>query len=59
MGLKYRIVFFPEKVTELAIPYFDFETVRVFVMEALKDAYEKNQVHTRDSIGGSNETLFV
>ncbi|XP_043197981.1 ryanodine receptor-like isoform X5 [Amphibalanus amphitrite] len=48
-----------EKVNELAIPYFDFETVRVFVMEALKDAYVKNQVHTRDSIGGSNETLFV
>lgn len=33
--------------------------VRDYVMEALNEAVEVNQVHNRDPIGGSNENLFL
>lgn len=33
--------------------------VRDYVMTALNEAVEINQVHNRDPIGGSNENLFL
>lgn len=40
-------------------PYFPLSVVREFVMTALAEAVEINQVHNRDPIGGSNENLFL
>ncbi|KPJ17609.1 Ryanodine receptor 44F [Papilio machaon] len=44
-----------EKITDISnlySPYFPLEVVREFVMQALADAVETNQVHNRDPRGG-------
>lgn len=46
-------------IDQLYSPQFPLEVVREFVMEALKEAVEVNQVHNRDPIGWSNENLFL
>lgn len=46
-------------IDQLYSPKFPLEVVRMFVMEALKDAVEINQVHNRDPIGWTNENLFL
>lgn len=46
-------------IDQLYSPKFPLEVVREFVMEALKEAVEVNQVHNRDPIGWSNENLFL
>ncbi|XP_050555799.1 ryanodine receptor isoform X12 [Spodoptera frugiperda] len=46
-------------ISNLYSPYFPLEVVREFVMQALAEAVETNQVHNRDPVGGSNENLFL
>lgn len=46
-------------IDALYSPKFPLEVVRAFVMEALHEAVEVNQVHNRDPIGWSNENLFL
>ncbi|XP_055318049.1 ryanodine receptor isoform X5 [Sitodiplosis mosellana] len=46
-------------IDALYSPKFPLEEVRDFVMEALLEAVEVNQVHNRDPIGWSNENLFL
>ncbi len=46
-------------IDALYSPKFPLEVVRTFVMEALSEAVEVNQVHNRDPIGWSNENLFL
>lgn len=46
-------------IESLYSPKFPLEVVRTFVMEALHEAVEVNQVHNRDPIGWSNENLFL
>ncbi|XP_037033206.1 ryanodine receptor isoform X4 [Bradysia coprophila] len=46
-------------IDSLYSPKFALEVVRTFVMEALAEAVEVNQVHNRDPIGGSNENLLL
>lgn len=46
-------------IDALYSPTFALEEVRQFVMEALAEAVQINQVHNRDPIGGSNENLFL
>lgn len=46
-------------IDALYSPRFPLEVVREFVMEALHEAVQVNQVHNRDPIGGSNENLFL
>lgn len=46
-------------IDALYSPKFPLEVVREFVMEALSEAVEVNQVHNRDPIGWSNENLFL
>lgn len=46
-------------IDHLYSPKFPLEVVREFVMEALKEAVEINQVHNRDPIGWTNENLFL
>lgn len=48
-----------ENIKTLYSPCFLLDVVRDFVMQALSDAVEINQVHNRDPIGGSNENLFL
>ncbi|XP_044016394.1 ryanodine receptor isoform X3 [Aphidius gifuensis] len=48
-----------ENVRSLYSPYFPLDIVRDYVMMALNEAVEVNQVHNRDPIGGSNENLFL
>lgn len=48
-----------ENIKTLYSPYFPLEVVRDYVMLALSEAVETNQVHNRDPIGGSNENLFL
>ncbi|KAK4873043.1 hypothetical protein RN001_015072 [Aquatica leii] len=48
-----------EAIKTLYSPYFDLEEVRNYVMQALADAVQINQLHNRDPIGGSNENLFL
>ncbi|CAH2061836.1 unnamed protein product, partial [Iphiclides podalirius] len=51
-----------DKITDISnlySPYFPLEVVREFVMQALAEAVETNQVHNRDPVGGSNENLFL
>ncbi|KAJ8665342.1 hypothetical protein QAD02_007004, partial [Eretmocerus hayati] len=48
-----------ENIRTLYSPYFPLSVVRDYVMMALKEAVEINQVHNRDPIGGSNENLFL
>lgn len=46
-------------IDALYSPKFPLEEVRDFVMEAMHEAVEVNQVHNRDPIGWSNENLFL
>ncbi|KAL5285595.1 hypothetical protein ACFFRR_007348 [Megaselia abdita] len=46
-------------IDQLYSPQFPLEVVREFVMEAIHEAVEVNQVHNRDPIGWSNENLFL
>ncbi|GBP39010.1 Ryanodine receptor [Eumeta japonica] len=48
-----------QDISNLYSPYFPLEVVREFVMQALAEAVETNQVHNRDPVGGSNENLFL
>ena len=43
----------------LATPAFPLEVVRNIAIAGLEQAFNVNQVHNRDPIGGSNEDLFV
>lgn len=46
-------------IDALYSPKFPLEVVREYIMEALLEAVEVNQVHNRDPIGWSNENLFL
>lgn len=46
-------------IDQLYSPKFPLEVVREFVMGAIQEAVDINQVHNRDPIGGSNENLFL
>lgn len=46
-------------IDSLYSPEFALEDVRDFVMEALHEAVDVNQVHNRDPIGWSNENLLL
>lgn len=46
-------------IDQLYSPKFPLEVVREFVMGAIQEAVQINQVHNRDPIGGSNENLFL
>lgn len=46
-------------IDTLYSPKFPLEVVRTFVMDALAEAVEVNQVHNRDPIGWSNENLLL
>lgn len=46
-------------IDSLYSPEFPLEVVRQFVMGAIHEAVEINQVHNRDPIGGSNENWFL
>ncbi|KAG5681994.1 hypothetical protein PVAND_011393 [Polypedilum vanderplanki] len=46
-------------IDQLYSPKFPLEVLREFVMGAIQEAVEINQVHNRDPIGGSNENLFL
>jgi hypothetical protein len=46
-------------IDQLYSPKFPLEVVQEFVMGAIQEAVEINQVHNRDPIGGSNENLFL
>lgn len=46
-------------IDQLYSPKFPLQVVREFVMGAILEAVEINQVHNRDPIGGSNENLFL
>ncbi|KAF2882575.1 hypothetical protein ILUMI_23592 [Ignelater luminosus] len=48
-----------EAIKTLYSPFFPLDVVRDYVMQALAEAVQINQVHNRDPIGGSNENLFL
>ncbi|KAL1124812.1 hypothetical protein AAG570_001433 [Ranatra chinensis] len=48
-----------DNIKNLYSPYFPLDAVRDYVMTALDEAVQINQVHNRDPVGGSNENLFV
>ncbi|KAG5899237.1 hypothetical protein JTB14_035422 [Gonioctena quinquepunctata] len=48
-----------ENIKSLYSPHFPLDIVRDYVMMALAESVEINQVHNRDPIGGSNENLFL
>ena len=48
-----------EDLKTLATPLFPLEVVRDIAIAGLEQAFQVNQVHNRDPIGGSNEDLFV
>ncbi|KAJ8920014.1 hypothetical protein NQ315_006545 [Exocentrus adspersus] len=48
-----------ENIKNLYSPHFPLDVVRDYVMTALAESVEINQVHNRDPIGGSNENLFL
>lgn len=48
-----------ENIRDLYSPLFPLDVVRDFVMQALDESVQVNQVHNRDPIGGSNENLFL
>ncbi|XP_072162212.1 ryanodine receptor isoform X2 [Bemisia tabaci] len=48
-----------DNIRSLYSPYFPLDVVRDFVMTALDEAVQINQVHNRDPVGGSNENLFL
>ncbi|XP_069698288.1 ryanodine receptor isoform X7 [Periplaneta americana] len=48
-----------DNIRSLYSPYFPLDVVKNYVMTALDEAVQINQVHNRDPIGGSNENLFL
>lgn len=48
-----------EDIKNLYSPFFPLDIVKNYVMTALAEAVDINQVHNRDPIGGSNENLFL
>ncbi|XP_060521135.1 ryanodine receptor isoform X2 [Cylas formicarius] len=48
-----------ENIKSLYSPFFPLDIVRDYVMMALAESVEINQVHNRDPVGGSNENLFL
>ncbi|PSN30490.1 Ryanodine receptor [Blattella germanica] len=48
-----------DNIRSLYSPFFPLDIVKNFVMTALDEAVQINQVHNRDPIGGSNENLFL
>lgn len=48
-----------ENIRSLYSPHFPLDVVRDYVMTALQEAVQINQVHNRDPVGGSNENLFL
>ncbi|GLG95824.1 Ryanodine receptor [Gryllus bimaculatus] len=48
-----------ENIRTLYSPHFPLDVVKNYVMAALDEAVQINQVHNRDPIGGSNENLFL
>ncbi|XP_014249566.1 ryanodine receptor isoform X2 [Cimex lectularius] len=48
-----------ESINTLYSPYFPLDAVRDYVMLAVQEAVEINQLHIRDPVGGSNENLFL
>lgn len=48
-----------DNIRTLYSPYFPLDVVRNYIMQALHEAVELNQVHNRDPVGGSNENLFL
>ncbi|XP_054285011.1 ryanodine receptor isoform X1 [Macrosteles quadrilineatus] len=48
-----------DNIRSLYSPHFPLGVVRDFVMAALDQAVQINQVHNRDPVGGSNENLFL
>lgn len=48
-----------DSIKNLYSPFFPLDVVRDYVMTALAESVEVNQVHNRDPIGGSNENLFL
>ncbi|XP_075211293.1 ryanodine receptor [Lycorma delicatula] len=48
-----------DNIRSLYSPQFPLDVVRDFVMAALDEAVQINQVHNRDPVGGSNENYFL
>ncbi|XP_046677460.1 LOW QUALITY PROTEIN: ryanodine receptor-like [Homalodisca vitripennis] len=48
-----------DNIRSLYSPYFPLDVVRNYVMAALDEAVQINQLHNRDPVGGSNENLFL
>lgn len=48
-----------EQIKNLYSPHFPLDVVRDYVMTALAESVQINQVHNRDPVGGSNENLFL
>ena len=48
-----------DSVKDLSSPFFDVDSLKLFVFEALDDAVKKLNRPMRDPIGGNNENLFV
>ncbi|XP_049853809.1 ryanodine receptor isoform X5 [Schistocerca gregaria] len=48
-----------ENIRNLYSPDFPLDAVKDYIMAALDEAVQVNQVHNRDPIGGSNENLFL
>ncbi|XP_067007679.2 ryanodine receptor [Anabrus simplex] len=48
-----------DNIKTLYSPFFPLDVVKDYIMAALDEAVQINQVHNRDPIGGSNENLFV
>ncbi|ERL88665.1 hypothetical protein D910_06049 [Dendroctonus ponderosae] len=48
-----------DSIKNLYSPFFPLDVVRDYVMTALAESVEVNQLHNRDPIGGSNENLFL
>nr|CAD7393765.1 unnamed protein product [Timema cristinae] len=48
-----------DNIRTLYSPHFPLDVVKNYIMTALDEAVQINQVHNRDPIGGSNENLFL
>nr|AHW99829.1 ryanodine receptor [Sogatella furcifera] len=48
-----------DNIRSLYSPQFPLDVVRDFVMAALDEAVQINQLHNRDPVGGSNENYFL
>ncbi|KAJ8867413.1 hypothetical protein PR048_031214 [Dryococelus australis] len=48
-----------DNIRNLYSPHFPVDVVKNYIMTALDEAVQINQVHNRDPIGGSNENLFL